>query len=284
MAVRVPVSQERRQALRRQRVWWELSRRSFRRHATYRAATIGGLVPNVAFGYLRAYILLAVVAGAGTVGGFDAVDVVTYSFATQALIVPIGVFLGGGTSMDLGDRIKTGDVVTDLYRPLDFQGYWLAQDLGRAAHGLVTRGVASFCAGFVVFRLAVPGTVPEVAAAALTLLLAVLVSFAWRYLVALAGFWLIDDRGVTTLAGVLAMFLSGFLVPVTFFPGWLQAVAAASPFPAMVQLPVDVFLGHGRAGGLAGVVAVQLGWLVVLLAAGRAVGALALRKVVVQGG
>ena len=266
------------------RVWWELCRRSFRRHATYRAATIGGLVPNIAFGYLRAYILLAVVTTAGTVGGLDGADVVTYSFATQALIVPIAIFGGGGSSIDLGERIKTGDVVTDLYRPIDFQGYWLASDLGRAAHGLLARGVASFCAGFLVFRLVVPDTAGEVGAVALTLLLAVLVSFSWRYLVALTGFWLIDDRGITTLTGVLAMFLSGFLVPVSFMPGWLQGVAAASPFPAMVQLPVDVFLGHEDGAGIARVVAIQLGWLAALTLAGRVTGALALRKVVVQGG
>ena len=80
------------------------------------------------------------------------------------------------------------------------------------------------------------------------------------------------------------MFLSGFLVPVAFFPGWLRAVAAASPFPAMVQLPVDVFLGHEDGGGIATVLATQVTWLVVLLGAGRVVGARALRKVVVQGG
>jgi ABC-2 type transport system permease protein len=68
-------------------------------------------------------------------------------------------------------------VVTDLYRPVDFQGYWLAQDLGRATHGLLTRGLASFCAGFLAFRLVVPDTIPEIGASALTLLLAVLVSF-----------------------------------------------------------------------------------------------------------
>ena len=266
------------------RVWWELARRSFRRHATYRAATIGGLVPNIAFGYLRAYILLAVVVGAGGVAAYDAADVVTYSFATQALIVPIAIFGSGSSSIDLGERIKSGDVVTDLYRPLDFQGYWLAQDVGRAAQGFLTRGLASFCAGFLAFRLVVPDTPGEIAAATTTLVLAVLVSFAWRYLVALAGFWLVDDRGLTTLAGVLAMFLSGFLVPVAFFPAWLQTVAAASPFPAMVQLPVDVFLGHEDAAGVAAALATQLTWLVVLLAAGRAVGARALRKVVVQGG
>ncbi len=265
-------------------VWWQLGRRTFRRYSTYRAATIGGLVPNVVFGYLRAYVLLAVVAEAGPVGGFDERDVITYSFATQALIVPIAIFSAGGSSIDLAERIRTGDVVIDLYRPVDFQCYWLAQDLGRAAQGFVTRGLASFTAGFVAFSLVVPTTVPGVAAAIVVLVLAVLVSFGFRYLVALGSFWLVDDRGLTLIGGVLAMFLSGFLVPVTFFPGWLQGVAAASPFPAMVQLPVEVFLGHHDATGVARVVATQLAWLTVLVAAGRALGATAIRKVVVQGG
>lgn len=266
------------------RVWWELARRTFRRYSTYRAATLGGLIPNVMFGYLRAYVLLAVVVQAGAVGGFDGRDVVTYSFATQALIVPIAIFSAGGSSIDLAERIRTGDVVVDLYRPIDFQAYWLAQDLGRAAQGFVTRGLASFVSGFLVFSLVVPTSVSGAAAAAVVLVLAVLVSFGFRYLVALGSFWLLDDRGLTLIGGVLAMFLSGFLVPVTFFPDWLQTVAAASPFPAMVQLPVEVFLGHHGPAGVARVVATQLGWFALLVVAGRRLGASAMRKVVVQGG
>lgn len=266
------------------RVWWELTRRSFQRWSTYRAALVGGLVANVVFGYVKAYTLLAVVTQVGEVGGFDEAGVVTYSFATQALIVPIAVFGGGSTNIDLSERIKTGDVVTDLYRPLDFQGYWLTQDLGRAAFGLVTRGILSFCAGLVVFDMTVPTSASGVAATALVVLLAVLVSFTWRFLIALCTFWLTDERGVETLAGAVVMFFSGFIVPVTFFPGWLQGVAAALPFRAMIQLPVEVFLGLHDGAALAGVVAVQVGWIVVLGLAGRAVTAVALRKVVVQGG
>lgn len=266
------------------RVWWELARRSFSRYATYRAATLGGLVPNVAFGYLRAYVLLAVVAQAGPVGGFDEAAIVTYSFATQALIVPVAMFGGGGASIDLPERIKSGDVVVDLYRPLDLQGYWLAIDLGRAAHGLVTRSLLAFVAGLVAFDLVVPTGAVQMLGSALVVVLAVVVSFAWRYLLALVGFWLVDDRGLATVAGAAVNFFSGFLVPITFFPGWLEGIASALPFAAMVQLPVEVFVGLHDGPGIASVVAQQVAWLLLLGLAGRVVGALAVRKVVVQGG
>jgi ABC-2 type transport system permease protein len=171
-----------------------------------------------------------------------------------------------------------------LRLPVDFQLYWLSQDLGCAAFGLLSRGVASFAVGFLAFDLVVPTRPPQVVAAALVLVLAVVVSFTWRFLVALTTFWLLDERGVQTLAGITAMFFSGFLVPITFFPGWLQGVAAALPLRAMVQLPVEVFLGLRSGWAVAVVVAVQVVWIAVLGAAGRGVARLALRKVVVQGG
>ena len=48
---------------------------------------------------------------------------------------------GGGTTDDLAERIRTGDVAVDLYRPVGLFGWYLAGDLGRATYHCVTRGV-----------------------------------------------------------------------------------------------------------------------------------------------
>ena len=49
---------------------------------------------------------------------------------------------GGGTTDDLAERIRTGDVAIDLYRPVGLVGWYLAGDLGRAAYHLLTAGSA----------------------------------------------------------------------------------------------------------------------------------------------
>ena len=41
------------------RLFWEVVRRSFRRHLTYRAAALAGLVTNIFFGLVRAAVLVA---------------------------------------------------------------------------------------------------------------------------------------------------------------------------------------------------------------------------------
>ncbi len=110
------------------RLWWEVARRGFRRYATYRWATFGGAFTNSVFGFLRAYVLIAMFEVTGRISGYSIADALTYSFVTQGLIMPL--YLWGW--YEISDTVYSGQIATDLYRPFDYQLYWLSQDLGRS--------------------------------------------------------------------------------------------------------------------------------------------------------
>ena len=114
--------------------------------------------------------------------------------------------------------------------------------------------------------------------------LAVVVSLGFRFLYNAAAFWLLDIRGVMTVAITLNLFLSGMVMPLTFFPGWLRSIAHALPFASILQTPVDVWLGKHHGADLAGVLALQALWAVVLLGLGRLALRGGARRLVVQGG
>ncbi len=254
--------------------------RGFRRYSTYRGATLAGIFTNTVFGFMLAYILLAVFRERDTVGSYDASDAVTYVWLSQGLLMT--VYLWGW--YDVALRVQSGDVATDLQRPLDFQGYWLAQDLGRGLYHALFRGVPPFLVGALVFDVRLPGEPLLWVAFAVSVALAVTASFAFRFLFNLAAFWLLDYRGVGVLAMVASTFFSGMAIPIAFFPGWLETAAWALPFAAMVQAPVEIFLGHAGELELLGLLALQALWAVLLLAAGRAVYVVGTRKLVIQGG
>ena len=79
--------------------------------------------------------------------------------------------------------------------------------------------------------------------------LAVWLSFGLRFLYNVAAFWLLDQRGVGALVSVTAIFLSGFLVPLNYFPDWARGIVTWLPFAGMLQAPIEVLLGkvHGVA-------------------------------------
>lgn len=253
----------------------------FRRYAAYRSATVAGAFTNTVFGVVKASITLAAIASAGgVIAGYDARQGATYSFLCQALIAPVAVF----GSRELADRIRTGDIAVDLARPVDLQLSWLAADLGRAAYELLPRGLPPLLVGLAFFGLAVPHEVLPFVLGAVSVVLAVAVSFACRYLLNLTAFWVVEMRGLLTLYMVGSNVLTGLVVPVHWFPGWMRALATATPFPSMLQAPVDVISGRVMGWHSAATVATQALWLVVMIAVGRIVTARATRRLVVQGG
>jgi len=262
-------------------VAWHVARRSCAQWATYRGATFAGAFTNTVFGFLRVYVLFAVLEARPGLAGFDARDAATYAFVTQGLLAV--VFESGYG--ELATRIRSGDVVADLYRPVDLQLWYLAADVGRAAFSIVFRGLPPTLVGALAFGITVPTSPLLWSAFAASVVLAVTISFGIRFLAALSGFWLLDVRGVQQIAGMLTFLLAGLIVPLTFFPEELVGLVRALPFAGIVQLPLELFLGrHPGALDVLSILGRQLAWAVVLLGVSRHVASRAMRKVVVQGG
>ncbi|RSN46762.1 ABC transporter permease [Streptomyces sp. WAC 04229] len=252
----------------------------FRRYATYRAATAAGVFTNTVFGLILVYTYLALWEENPQLGGYDQAQAVTFVWLGQALLAALAIG-GGGFEDELMERIRTGDIAVDLYRPADLQLWWLAADLGRAVFQLLGRGVVPFAFGSLFFPVALPGEVSRWAAFLVAVVLAAAVSFALRYLVALSAFWLMDGMGVTQMAWLAGFFCSGMLLPLNVFPGALGEVVRMLPWSSLLQAPADVLLGEADARAT---FVFQAGWAVALLAVGRLTQSAATRRVVVQGG
>ncbi|MBT2508123.1 ABC-2 family transporter protein [Streptomyces sp. ISL-98] len=255
----------------------------FRRYATYRVATAAGVFTNTVFGFIMAYVYTALWDERPQLGGYDLSQALTYVWLGQALLMTVAM-MGGGFEDELIERIRTGDIAIDLYRPADLQLFWLAGDLGRAGFHLLGRGIVPMALGALAFDLALPANPLVWLAFLASAALGVVVSFAVRFLVALSAFWLLDGAGVAQMTWLAGLFFSGMVLPLTLFPGALGELARALPWSALLQVPADVFLGKHTGWGLVRVYAFQIGWAAALLTAGRLLQSVATRRVVVQGG
>ena len=253
----------------------------FRRYSTYRAATAAGALANSVFGAVKAAVLVGTVGSAGgAVAGYDPAQAATFAWVTQALLAPVAVFADD----EVARRVRTGDIAVDLARPVDPQLAAWAGDLGRAAFTLLPRGLPPLLLGALTTGLSLPGAPAPYVLGLLCTAVAVSVSFAARWLVNLTAFWLTEIRGVLVLYTVLATVLTGLAVPVAWFPPWLGSLAAATPFPSMLQTPIDVLLARATGAEALRLLGVQLGWLAGLLLAGRVLLRAGASRLVVQGG
>ena len=254
---------------------------AFRQYSTYRMATAAGIFTNVVFGFIRASILFAAIGGAGgELSGYTVAQAATYVWLGQALLAPIEAF---GTR-EVSQRVHQGDIAIDLLRPVSFLGLHYAQKLGRSGFLLLGRGIPPLLVGAVVTGLALPEDPFSYLLGAASVLLAITVAFLADMLVNLAAFWLVETRGLTIVYTAVMNLLSGFLIPILWFPDWLLAIARATPFPSMIQTPIDTLSGRLSPAEALPLVGAQIGWVLVLALAAQAVLRAGVRSVEVQGG
>ncbi|WP_026421568.1 ABC transporter permease [Actinokineospora inagensis] len=254
----------------------------FRRYSTYRQATVAGAFTNTVFGFLRCYILLSVAATAGgSVAGYDGPQLVSYVWIGQGVLAVVNAWV----MLDLAERVRTGDVVADLLRPIDPLWTYLCTDLGRSGFAMLTRFVGPVLVGALAFGLYVPANPLTYLLAPLSILFAVVVGFACRYLIGLSAFWTLDIRGTSMLWVFLSGFAGGLYFPLAILPEWLKTTLwVATPFPALMQAPLDVLVERGGVPNMLLVCASQATWCAVTLFACKRVQARAMRKLVLQGG
>jgi len=259
-----------------------LARMAFLRQMAYRAANIAGLITNSFFGLLRGAVLMALFNAQGNtvVSGYHLNDALTFAAMTQAVLGYIGLW----GWVDLMRNVKSGDVATDLARPLNFFWYWWAQDLGRALGQLIMRGVPIILFFALVFPIHWPQSLVQWLLFALSMMLALFVSFGWRFLVSLSAFWLQDATGVMRMSMGLVTILSGFVLPIAFYPTWAVQWMQLLPFAGMFNTPVEVFTGVIQGNLLWWRIGSQLFWALILFGVSQWALSQGVRKLVIQGG
>lgn len=261
--------------------YWRLLVAGIREGSTYRLAALGGLVANATFGFLKVAMLFATVrAAGGEVGGYDIATMSTYIWLSQGLLGAVNLH---GRS-DMADRVKDGSVAVDFLRPLDVQAASIVHETGKALWTLVPRGLPSVAIGALVIGMALPASPWPYLLGLVSVVLGIVLGCAVVYLVATAGFWMVETRGLQILYMVVSGFLAGLFVPIGLFPTWLRVIAEVTPFPSMMMYPVDIL--SGRVDGLAsvGLVGVQLFWLALVGYAGHRLTSAGRHHLEVQGG
>jgi ABC-2 type transport system permease protein len=262
------------------RAFIELVRRSFRRQISYRAATLAGLVTNLFFGALRAAVMIALYGEEEVVAGVSLQGAVTYTGISQAIIG----FLSFFGWYELMNTVYSGSIGSDLLKPMGFFDYWLAQDIGRAVAQFLLRTIPIMIGYAVLFDISYPNNFLQCLGVFTSLVFALLVSFSYRFLLNLASFWIPNVMGITRFGFVLLWFFSGFLMPLRFFPDWFTKICYLTPFPYMLNIVVDIYLGLIVEVEIIYALIAQCLWAMLLVLIGKLILRAGIRRLVILGG
>lgn len=252
----------------------------FRSLLQYRAAAIAGLVTQLFWGLIRVMIFTAFYRASDTSQPMDIDSVVGYVWLGQAFIL----LQPWGVDRDVRDQIRSGSVAYELLKPLDLYTLWFCRAIAMKTAPTLLRSLPLLTIAGLFFGLQPPASLEALAAFSVALTAAVLLSAAITVILNVSLLWTISGDGVSTLVPAFGFIFSGMIVPLPLFPDWAQPILNALPFRYFADVPFRLYLGHMAPSDLFDILLLLAAWTVCVVLLGRALLAIARRRLIVQGG
>ena len=167
----------------------------------------------------------------------------------------------------IANEIITGDLTNYLLRPVNYFGYWISQlsaercivFMGGIVQLLVLRGLFSHVA--FTFQTNIIPLFETV----LLLVGSLVLLHLFDFTAGLISFWTHRGHGARWLLLILMQFLSGNYLPLDILPKGIQTLLNLTPFPMVLFVPLQAYLGRLSIGAWIQAVAVQWFWIGIAL-------------------
>ena len=253
--------------------------RHLKTRMAYRASFWINFVFDTLVVFMQVYVWRTLLADTVT-SEITAAGMTTYVALSHA----IRVLTRSAADSVIEERLGSGDICFDLVRPLSFRMQMVLGDAGRCLTELAIHAIPSFAIVAVVFGVVPPSSVLHGLLFLALTAIGIAISFYIKYLIGLIGFFFLKASHLAWFFGTIEGFLSGQIVPLWFYPPWLQRIADAAPFKLIFYTPISVYLGKTSVSQLVAMWPFYLFWILLLFAAETLLWKSAIRRIVVQGG
>lgn len=207
--------------------------------------------------------------------GFDSI-INGYSFKEMiCYLVMINIFTfvsaDGSTLWQINDEIKNGTISMSFVKPISYRKRFIATTLGYFFVVTTIVGIPCFTIAYLVFYLIGYIEVTSISIFLLHLvmffiaqILACLLNDVINYIFGILCFYTSSGWGINQIKNVIVSFLSGSLLPLSFFPGVFGKILNYLPFAGMANNPVLILLMKFNIHESLSVIGLSLFWLVIL--------------------
>lgn len=253
---------------------------TFQQAITYRITTLTNIALSFIWVFILYYLWRAAFNDHNMIQGFTWDDMRTY----VVLAYGLNALVGWRIAANMMYTIRTGDILRDLTRPLN---YCLNQ-LSIAGGAAMVEGILSLLLTLVVGLVFIGIQPPASLEAGVLFFIAVVLGFLTKALivfsVSLLMFWTTNGVGISWSREAVLNILSGTVIPLAMLPGWLRTVAEFAPMRGIISTPLLIYLGKAEGAEAWKLLAISAGWLVVLWFFANWAWQAAFNRVEIQGG
>lgn len=237
---------------------------------------VGTMVSIVIYYFLWKYVFME----RDELEGFTMAQITTYVILSRILSSQFGE----GINKLFSDWIYDGSIGTEMLRPVSLMFSLFARRIGEFAFFILVQGIPVLAVSFLVLGGVGPYNATYALLFLVSILFSVVIMFFFEFIVGLCAFYTMSPWGMSFTKRTVLAILSGGVVPLFLFPGWVEQLLNYLPFAGMVSIPVNVYLGKYTMKEALFFIILQVVWVILMAAMTQGLYKKIIKKVVVQGG
>lgn len=250
----------------------------------YRSAALAGIATQFFWGIMEILMFRAFYEADKAAFPMTLQAACSYVWMQQAFL---SLFMAWLLESEIFEAIVNGNISYELCRPINLYDMWFARSMANRFSRAFLRCVPVLLASVLVrapYGMMAPVSAQAFLLFVVTLLLGAFVTIAFCMLVYVICFFTVSSAGIRMVAVSVVEFFQGGVIPIPFFPEKVREIVELLPFAAMQNVSFRIYSGDLAGKAMEKAVFLQVFWLIVLIAAGRGLSRIAMKKVVVQGG
>lgn len=217
---------------------------TYKEWSAYRTHSMVSIFVGPVYFLVQYFIWTAVYGKSAQLNGISLEQMLTYFGVTTLM---------GYLTMDFADwnlqmLVRTGKFLTFALRPIHHRFFALSQKIGHRILGFIFEFLPCLLIFIFIFRVNMRPY--SYFWTILSVMLAFMMNLYMNYTIGLTAFWLVQATSVRSVCLLLQSIFSGGLVPLVFFPMWLQKLLFFLPFQYVSYVPAMVFTGEFTLGGI----------------------------------
>ncbi len=182
------------------------------------------------------------------------------------------------------ERIKTGNIIFDITRPMNLMNLLFSETLGQMLAFFLTTSIPLIIISYLCFSLVLPSSILVWIGFLVSFLFGIIIIFLIDFMFSMTGFWTTGMTGIFFAKKSLISILSGAMIPLWIYPDIITKILEFSPFPAITYIPISIFIGHIPKIDIPTYLLTQFVWIIVLFALSVLLFNKAIKKLTVLGG
>lgn len=199
-----------------------------------------------------------------TINGMTFNDMIAYLILAR---VTTALVFSSMSFWIIGEDIYEGNIAISLIRPINYRYRLLSSSFGSFLSTTVLMFIPLWILAMLLLHFTIGFPIPRLGTHLLfivSILLSFVIADSLNFLIGEIAVFTNALFGLMITKNIMMSFLSGSLLPSSYFPVWLNNILKYLPFQSMVEKPIMIFLGRLSPSEIVSSLLIQVMWVVIL--------------------